>query len=243
MPPLVSGEEDLRDLPPDLRRAERRVPDEESRTWLARLAPGARERESAVADLHGLLLKAARFTLVRKGSMVQDRRERLDDLAVEAADDAVLAVLAHLDDYRGESRFTTWAWKFAVLHAAVAVRRRAWAAREVPAEDDAWAAFSLDGAARDGSPHAALEGRELLTALKRGIETELTPHQRSVFVALALNEVPIDVLAQRLETTRGALYKTLHDARRRLRAFLSADGSAPDGWPAAPLRPAEPEAG
>lgn len=101
-----------------------------SRAWLARLAPGARERDAAVAELHGLLLKAARFTLAKRGAIVSDRRERLDDLAMEAAGDALLAVLDHLHDFRGESRFTTWAWKFAVLQTSVALRRREWATRD-----------------------------------------------------------------------------------------------------------------
>jgi RNA polymerase sigma-70 factor, ECF subfamily len=201
------------------------APDTASREWLERLRSAGRVREDAVRELHALLAKAARFTLSRWPEAVEEHRERFDDLAVEAADDALLAVLAHLDDYRGESRFTTWAWKFAVVQAAVAMRRRAWATRELPAEDGWWESFT-----RDGSPQAGLEQRELLAALKQGITTELTPRQRSVFVAIALNEVPIDVLAERLHTTRGALYKVLHDARQKLRAHLAAACLGPDAW-------------
>ena len=201
------------------------ITDADSRAWLARLAPAARERDAAIAELHGLLLKAARFTLAKRGSAVRDRRERLDDLAMEAADDAVVAVLAHLADFRGESRFTTWAWKFAIIQTSVALRRREWATRELPAEDGVWAIADAEG-----SPHDELEQREVLTALKRGVETQLTPHQRSVFVAIALNGVPIDVLAERLSMTRGALYKTLHDARHRLRAYLASVCLGPDRW-------------
>ena len=71
-----------------------------------------------------------------------------------------------------------------------------------------------------GTPET-VETAELLRAIRDAVETELTGHQREVFVALALQEVPIDVLAERRGTTRGALYKTLHDARRRLRAALA----------------------
>jgi RNA polymerase sigma-70 factor (ECF subfamily) len=120
-----------------------------------------------------------------------------------------------LDDYRGESRFTTWAWKFGFFEACVALRKRRWLGREIPLEHEGWAALS-----RDLLTHPDCDGHDLLTALKRGVEEVLTPHQRRVFVALALNEVPADVLAERLGTTRGALYKTLHDARKRLRAHL-----------------------
>ena len=135
---------------------------------------------------------------------------------------ALLAVLARLDDYRGLSRFTTWAYKFALYQASVKVRRRSWQGREIPVEDEAWSLFASAGSL----PEDELERSELLGAIRDGIRTALTPHQRSVLVALALNDVPIDVLAERLQTTRGALYKSLHDARRSLRRHLAAAGLA-----------------
>jgi len=130
---------------------------------------------------------------------------------MQAADDALMAVLSKLDDFWGESRFTTWAYKFALLEAGVRLRRRAWQEREVVLEPDAWTEL----ADRGSSIHAELEGSELLGQLKAAIESILTPYQRRAFIARALNEVPIDVLSERLDTTRGALYKTLHDARRK----------------------------
>ena len=63
-----------------------------------------------------------------------------------------------------------------------------------------------------------------MQALKRSIDSSLTEHEHEVLVALALNGVPLDVLAERLNTTRGALYKTLHDARRKLRDDLAKRG-------------------
>ena len=133
-------------------------------------------------------------------------------------------VLRRLDDFRGESRFTTWAYKFALLEAAVKLRRRAWQGREVPLEPEAWAALATAGP----TPHQDAEGAHLLAILQAAIRELLTPHQREVLVALALNGVPIDVLAERLGTTRGALYKTLHDARRKLRDRLASCGLTPD---------------
>jgi RNA polymerase sigma-70 factor (ECF subfamily) len=144
------------------------------------------------------------------------RGDALDDIATEAADDALVSVLARLDNFQGLSRFTTWAYKFALLEAAVKVRKRAWQGREVPLEPDTWETF----ASRAPEPAEEAEQSDLLREVQRAIETELTAHQRRVLVALALNEVPIDVLAERLGTTRGALYKTLHDARRKLRSAL-----------------------
>jgi RNA polymerase sigma-70 factor (ECF subfamily) len=164
------------------------------------------QREAAIADLHALLLRAARFELGRRG--MAD-----DDLANEAADDALMAVLGKLDQFRGASRFTTWAYKFALLEAGVKARRRAWHGREIAIDEERWPEIPDAGL----SAHERLEQEELLRSIQRAVRTELTTHQREVFVALALNGIPIDVLAERLGSTRGALYKSLHDARRKLR--------------------------
>jgi RNA polymerase sigma-70 factor (ECF subfamily) len=167
------------------------------------------ERDAAIAELHALLLRAAHFELARRDLPRGDR----DDLATEAADDALMAVLAKLDSFRGASRFTTWAYKFALLEAGVKARRRAWRDREIAIDEERWPQIPDRGL----SAHERLEQDELLRALRDAVRTELTPHQREVFRALALNGIPIDVLAERLGSTRGALYKTLHDARRKLR--------------------------
>ena len=148
------------------------------------------------------------------------RGDELDDIALEAADDALVSVLRRLDDFRGDSRFSTWVYKFAVLEAAVKLRKRAWQGRELPLEPEAWDAFESN----DLGPDVEVEQRELVTGLQNAIAETLTPHQRRVLVAVALNGVPIDVLADRLRTTRGALYKTLHDARHKLRGELAERG-------------------
>jgi RNA polymerase sigma-70 factor, ECF subfamily len=182
-----------------------------------RLRGGRWEREGALAELHALLLRAARFEVARRRPMLPHLRgNELDDIALEAADDALVAVLAKLDDFRGASRFTTWAYKFALLETASKLRRRAWQRREIPLEPEDWWVFS-DPA---GSPSAEVERAELLSALQRAIATTLTPRQRDVLVAVALNGVPTDVLAERFGTSRGAVYKALHDARLKLRSEL-----------------------
>ncbi|HEX8752725.1 MAG TPA: sigma-70 family RNA polymerase sigma factor [Solirubrobacterales bacterium] len=194
---------------------------EDSRLWLRPLAAEGPEREAAVAELHALLLRAARFEIERRrGSLPHLRGGDFEDLAQQSADDALLAVLGKLDGFRGESRFTTWAYKFALLEAGVKVRRRAWQQREVPLEERAWPALA-DAAASAGRN---AEQAELLGALREEIERSLSPRQRQVLVAVTLNDVPIDVLAERLGSNRGALYKTLHDARRKLREALAARG-------------------
>jgi RNA polymerase sigma-70 factor, ECF subfamily len=183
-------------------------------------AQGAR-REEAVAHLHALLLRAARFEISRRrGSLPQLSSVELDELAQDAAGDAAVSVLRRLGDFRGESSFRTWAYKFALLEASVKARRRAWREREVKLEPELWENFPHPGPGPDADAESAL----LFEAVREGIETALTPRQRQVLVAVVLEGVPIDVLSERLETNRNAVYKVLHDARRKLRAHVEASG-------------------
>ena len=177
--------------------------DPESKAWVDDLSADGPQREQAVEALYALLLKAARFQVNRHREAISHLRGNdHDELAHQSADDALVAILNNLGDFRGKSRFTTWAYKFAVLEAGTKIRRRAWQGREVP--------FDSEG--------------ELYGALREAIERSLSPHQRDVLVATAFNDVPIDVLAERLNTTRGVLYRTIHDARHKLRAALAARG-------------------
>jgi len=195
--------------------------DEESRAWLRDLRSEGSTRDEAIVRLHALLLRAARFEIARRRpTMPHLRGADLDDLAFQAADDALMSVLRRLDDFRGASRFTTWVYKFGLLEAAVKLRKRAWQGREIPLEHETWDLFASAGL----EPAAEAEQSELLQTLQNAIGEVLTPHQRRVLLALAVDGVPIDVLADRLDTTRGALYKTLHDARRKLRRHLDDSG-------------------
>jgi RNA polymerase sigma-70 factor (ECF subfamily) len=200
--------------------------DAESVEWLASLKADGIVRDDAIARLHALLLKAARFEINRRRSAIAHLRgDDFDDLAHQSADDALVAVLAKLHTFQGRSRFTTWAYKFALLEAAVTLRRRAWQGREVPLPAENWERLIAPGKTPDGDRETA----ELVELLGDTIKTELTPHQRDVLVSTTLNGVPIDVLAERLNTTRGALYKALHDARQKLRRRLAARGFAIEG--------------
>jgi RNA polymerase sigma-70 factor (ECF subfamily) len=193
---------------------------DESQAWLRDLQDPA-TREAAAARLHGLLVRAARFEVARRQrSLGHVPFGDVDDLATQAADDALVAILAKLHTFRGASRFTTWAYKFVLLEAAVKVRRRAWQGHEVTIDEEAWTRMAAEGRSSDD----LLETGELLAAIADAVPRCLTDHQRHVLTALALDGVPVDVLAERMDTTRGALYKTLHDARRRLRAELEGMG-------------------
>ncbi|MDQ2896758.1 MAG: sigma-70 family RNA polymerase sigma factor [Actinomycetota bacterium] len=200
--------------------------DRESGLWLERLRVVGPERDAALTQLHALLLRAARFEVGRRhAGSAHLRGGDQDDLAQQSADDALVAILGKLDDFRGESRFTTWAYKFALYEAAAKVRKRAWQGREIPLEAETWPLIADD---HQSTPEQGAETAELLAAVQDGIESQLTRHQREVLVAIALNDVPIDVLAERLNTTRGALYKTIHDARQKLRTALAAQGLSID---------------
>jgi RNA polymerase sigma-70 factor, ECF subfamily len=200
--------------------------DPESRAWVEALAGSGPSRDAAVARLLALLTRAARFEISRRSAtLAHVRGGDREDLAEQCAHDALLAVLAKLESFRGDSRFTTWAYKFAILEAAVTLRRLAWQGRELPLTDEGWEAFASSAP----DPESGSEQAELLKAVQTAIATELTPHQRDVLVATTLNDVPIDVLAERLNTSRGALYKTLHDARRKLRRHMADSGLMVEG--------------
>jgi RNA polymerase sigma-70 factor (ECF subfamily) len=194
---------------------------ERSEAWPARLAVGHPARESTVAELHGLLLAGARAEAHRRiGSLPDAVRADIDDLCLQAADDAVAAVLAKLDSFRGDSRFSTWAYKFVIFEISTRLRRHAWRGRRVELDDSGWERLVAPDA-----PGSA-DQRAVLTLVGEAIRDQLSERQRQVFTAAVLEEVPIDVLAERLSSTRGAIYKTLHDARRKLREHIENAGYA-----------------
>src|SRR4030095_8400446 len=160
-------------------RSRERSLDPESRRWLEELRADGPLREEAVGRLHALLLRAARFEVMRRGATSPE----LDELAEEAAGDAALSVLRRLDDFRGQSRFTTWAYKFALLEAAVKMRKRAWQGREIPLDYETWSLLPND----EAEPSAEVEQAELLARVQQGIGECLTPHQRRVLLALAVD--------------------------------------------------------
>ena len=191
--------------------------------WPTALSLPGPAQDIALRRLHALMVRAARHQVWRmRGMLPGVDTVTCEDLANSAADEALTALLGKLDTFEGRSRFTTWAYKFAILQAATEVRRHAWAKREVHLEDaDLW---SDTGA----GPEQHVEASDLARAVAEAMRVALTPYQRKIAVALLVDQVPVDVLAERLSTTRGALYKALHEARGRLRAHLAATGHLAD---------------
>lgn len=200
--------------------------DQDSRSWLERLGATGRDHTDAVEALFELLHRATRHEAYRRrGSLPPEAVHQIDDLARQAAGDALVAVLGKLDGYRGASRFTTWAWKFAIFEVSAALRRAAWRGRAIAIDDMAWERIA-DSSPVD--PDGARDARELLAAIHRSVTVDLTRIQREVFVAIVVLDVPVDVVADQRGTTRGAIYKALHDARQKLRGVLAAQGWAVD---------------
>lgn len=199
------------------------VTPDESAVLLQDLLREGTLRDAAIPRLHALLLRVARSEANRRRGVLPDRvLEELDDLCMQAANDAVMGVLRKLGDFRGTARFTTWASKFAIYEVSVRLRRHAWRKRAAGSDDEIWAALP------DTAPSAlrVVESAELSASLHRAIAEQLTERQRTVFQAAAVDEIPIDVLAERFNSSRGAIYKILHDARRKLRLALADAGHA-----------------
>lgn len=195
--------------------------DAESARWVRELSGPGAERHAALSRLHALLLRVARSELRRRGQRLRIAGPELDDIAHQAAADAVLAITAKIADFRGESRFTTWACKFVILEVSAKVGRHFWRDPPLPMESEDWDRLP-DRLGFD--PARAAESREIAAVLRRAVDEELTARQRRIFVAIVLDGVPLDALVARLGSSRNAIYKALFDARRKLRAALVAHG-------------------
>ena len=194
--------------------------DPESAAWREALLSSGAVRDAAIKRLHALLLRVARSELRRRRQSEISGPE-LDDLAHQAAADALLAILAKVDRFRGESRFTTWAYRFVILEVSTKLGRHFWRTSRPPMAVEDWERlpdrFGVDA-------HRQAEWRELVVALREAVDDELTAHQRRIFVAIVLQGVPLDALVIELGSNRNAVYKALFDARRKLRVALAANG-------------------
>ena len=197
--------------------------DDASAAWVNGLVSQGQAHESCVVALHAVLLKVARHEVARRASSLQLHGSELEDVAQQATDDALMAIRAKVSGFRRESRFTTWAFRFVMFEVSTKMGRHFWRERRATWDDAIWEQVP---AGLVDSPEMHIEQRELFATLRRAIDTDLTPLQRRVFVAVALHQVPMDAFARELGVSRNALYKTLFDARRKLRVSLLAAGYA-----------------
>ncbi|MEV6267040.1 sigma-70 family RNA polymerase sigma factor [Kribbella sp. NPDC051936] len=189
----------------------------ENCAWVRDLSSEGDRRELASRRLYEILLRAARAEAGRRATRLRLAGPELDDLAHQAAADALLAICGKIETFRGDCKFTTWAYKFVIFDVAAKVNRHFWQRAGVAFDEEDWDRLP----ARLGiGPEAYAESRDLLTAVHRAVDESLTAKQRVVFVALVLNGMPTAVLADQLGATQNAIYKLMFDARRKLRAAL-----------------------
>jgi RNA polymerase sigma-70 factor (ECF subfamily) len=199
----------------------RRQLDPESAAWVDALEDGHGPRyEQACTRLHELLVRIAKDQVLRRGSRYLIAGPELDDLAHQAAADALMRITRKVREFRGDARFTTWAYRFVVLEVSSKLSRHFWRVAHARFDLEEWAQVP-DHAGVD--PVSQSQARELADAVRDAVRTALSAHQREVFTAV-VNGVPLDTLAGELETNRNALYKTMFDARKKLRAQLIANG-------------------
>jgi RNA polymerase sigma-70 factor (ECF subfamily) len=203
--------------------------DPESAAWLRALTGTGRQRGAALERLHGMLVRIARAEVARRGPQLPVTGPEHEDLAYQAAADALMAITGKVGQFRGDSRFTTWACKFVMFEVSAKIGRHIWRHPDLRLEPEDWDRLPD----RFGfEPAGQSEWRELFAALRHAVDNELTPRQREVFVAIVLDDVPLDALVHSLGSSRNALYKMLFDARRKLRASLVAGGYLGDDLPA-----------
>ena len=199
--------------------------DELSAAWLRRLGSEGGERQAAERELHATLVRIALAEVRRRAASTPVTGPELDDVAHQAADDAMLAVLAKLDDFRGESRFTTWAYRFVMLEVSSKLGRHYWRNPPITLDAGQWERLP-DRLGIDPARHA--EAAAVLAEVRRVVEDELTAHQRRIFVAIVVDGIPLEALATRLDLQRNTIYKVIFDARRKIRRALVAKGHLDD---------------
>ena len=184
---------------------------------------GGAEQADAISDLRAYVLRAAVHALRRRGGASSTD---VNQLAEDCAQSAVLAILQHLDDFRGASRFTTWVYSFAINTALVAARREVW--KHVPLHEvidnphlDEWTAAESRAPA---DPHRLTLQRETLAVIRDAIDHHLSDRQRQALKAIVFEGVPLDEVVRHWGSNRNAVYKLLHDARRKLKAHLQQRG-------------------
>jgi RNA polymerase sigma-70 factor, ECF subfamily len=195
--------------------------DAESADWVRRLSAGAGLRREAEAELHGRLVRIALAEVSRRSGSTPVGGPELTDLAHQAAGDAMLAILAKLGAFRGESRFMTWAYRFVILEVSSKLGRHYWRNPPVALDQGQWERLP-DRLGIDPQQHA--ESAAILAEVRRIVEDELTAHQRRIFIAIVVDQIPLDALAVRLGVRRNAIYKVVFDARRKIRRALAANG-------------------
>jgi RNA polymerase sigma-70 factor, ECF subfamily len=197
--------------------------------WLHQLQSSGAVQEAAIADLRELLLRAALYFFSRSpGDLAGLTRDEVLHRAEDCAQDALISLMAHLSDFRGDSKFTTWAYKFAINIALVTARHerlKGVSLDELAASSaSTFSAWAMEDKADGIAPEQSAVQAEIRRVIRDVIERDLTDRQRTVLSMMIFNDVPMDEVVRYLGANRNAVYKLLHDARRKLRDGLQARG-------------------
>lgn len=195
--------------------------------WLQDLGSSGEGQVAAIEELRSILLRTAMYTFHRNlGDLAQFSQLEIQQLAEDCAQEALIALLKHLHDFRGESKFTTWAYKFAVNIALTMARRERWKSislddlDDIPIQSD----WPFVGDHSKSDPDLAAMRGEMWKIIRDVIVDELTEKQRLVLKWMVFDDVPMDVVVERVGTNRNAVYKLLHDARSKLKRSMLARG-------------------
>ena len=196
--------------------------------WLQDLVSGDSRQDTAIADLRELLLRAALYFFSRNLSDFRGlERDGILQRAEDCAQDALIAIMNHLPDFRGESKFTTWAYKFAINKALVTARHERWegvSLDELAASEESSLMQRIQAMTGQVTPERSVMQAEIQNVIQEVIQHDLTDKQRQVLVLMVFYDVPLDEVVRHLGTNRNAVYKILHDARRKLKSGLVQHG-------------------
>lgn len=205
------------------------MPDRSNEEWIQALqAQDPALQSLALAELRRRLQRSLTFYLSQDRSDLRGlATQELAQMAEDLAQDATLRIMANLHRFRGESRFTTWANKIAIRIAISDLRRsryKDFSLDELSTDGDFLPVSATLGDAASATPEKIAERDNVMETIERALQEALSERQRQALVAIALHGVPMDVLAERMGSNRNALYKLIHDARRKLKAHLQAQG-------------------
>ena len=192
--------------------------------WLSDL--GSDDPEAAIDDLRATLIQGLKYALMKR------YRGDIDVLVEDFVQEALLKILDNLDTFRGESRFTTWAQKIAVRVAYSEMRRKRWqdiSIQDLMPVDDNSGDFTPTILSDPGpNPEQQTTQQAMIDTVMRMIMEELTERQRQAITAVMVAGMPLEEVAWRMNTNRNALYKLIHDARKRLQNRLASEGLTPE---------------
>ncbi len=192
--------------------------------WLNQLRDDGPEQEQALGDLRQIILRGLPYSLSK---WLKPSDPHFDSLTEEVAQDTLLRVLDNLDSFEGRSKFTTWVHKIAVRVALTELRRARW--KDISLDELTAGQLSFGFLADEAAgPDRLTEQDDLIELVRRLIESELTEKQRTALIATQIHGVPMEEVARRMDSNRNALYKLLHDARRKLKRALAQEGLSPE---------------